>query len=353
MHVHLRTRGTDIDYRFIGDTPKTFWWSEYKRRGLTDHEKPVIVVESDGAGWRVYLHGAESRRRDNRTTPITFSIVLASGDPEHGDRDDAADREFAFRLINLWLEAVSEPSSRSTVAERLDEVLPATTVDHWLASGVDPESARAAEKAVRMAFSSGLSEPEPPIAVSTSEPPHRRWLGDLSDDKSRETFVAHVRELLDGRQGKALILTFVQAPDDPVVADLAAAETGDLALLAARRGRTPVEGMHPLGKAEPVLPADGKDLRSRRPRPMGRKRLPLVALAVVILLVGLIAWLMLTGTGNATPLPALSAAATTITSCPTSKIFPDMTPGEQPERPTSDPRAHRPWSCSASTAAAR
>ncbi len=38
MHVHLRTRGTDIDYRFIGDTPKAFWWSEYKRRGLTDHE---------------------------------------------------------------------------------------------------------------------------------------------------------------------------------------------------------------------------------------------------------------------------------------------------------------------------
>jgi hypothetical protein len=74
--VYLQTRGRPRhrDYDFLGAAPGHPWWRAYA--GHTAFERPTALVESDGGGYRVYLSGIPSARRDAVGTVIRYTLVL-------------------------------------------------------------------------------------------------------------------------------------------------------------------------------------------------------------------------------------------------------------------------------------
>ncbi|WP_066374276.1 hypothetical protein [Herbidospora mongoliensis] len=251
MRAYLRTRGTNRDYDFIGSGPAEYWWRDYHDRDLTDPEKPVILAESTGPTWRIYLQGVESDRSDYRGTPIVYGLVLEG---------DAADETgLAHGIVGEWLSSITTASAAPGKA--LDQAL--GPVDPLLETGDREEG----EAVVRAVFSPtgqatedesggdlGAIEPESrrTMADPDAEDDPARWLGDIESEESQAAFLAVVAGLLGGRAGRAVILTYAESAGD--VSALAEDERGDLAVLVARPNREIVEGRRPLGKAEPVHP---------------------------------------------------------------------------------------------------
>ena len=70
IYLHLMTRGSSRDYRFIGKSHVDRWWSEYSK--WARFEAPTIIVESR----RFYLSGITSTtRRDRVGTPIRYALA--------------------------------------------------------------------------------------------------------------------------------------------------------------------------------------------------------------------------------------------------------------------------------------
>lgn len=259
MRAYLRTRGTDRDYDFIGAGPAEYWWRAYRDRDLTDPEKPVVLAESDGGRWRIYLQGVESGRTDNRGTPIVYGMAL--------EGDAGSDAALAYGTVKEWLTAITTASLG--LGEALDKTL--GPVDPLLETGRREDG----EDAVRAVFA-----PAEPV---TGDGP-ARWLGDIAVETDRAAFLEAVAGLLTGRDGRAVVLTYAGTEAD--VAALAADAAGDLAVLVARPNREIAERRRPLGKARPVH-REPVDRAEPRPTPLRRPRRPAMPPGLTLALLSL------------------------------------------------------------------
>jgi len=110
IDLHLMTRGSSRDYRFIGKSHVDRWWSEYSK--WARFEAPTIIVESG----RFYLSGITSTaRRDRVGTPIRY--VLA-GDLRAAD--GCINSNGMRIIINLLAKAADELEGKNSFAGLAD-----------------------------------------------------------------------------------------------------------------------------------------------------------------------------------------------------------------------------------------
>jgi hypothetical protein len=226
MPIYVRTRGRSrqLDYQFIGPPPpEGGWWRSY--RSVSSLESPTILLECDGKSWRSYTAGIASRRQDTQSRPIQVDLVLTG----KCGRDDAADQETVLAIIATSIDALADPSSgtRLIPGDRLDAQLDERTVEEMVLSP-DENAAARASTAVRAAYR-GVS----PGPQSSATHTVYRWLGGLGHSGSRDQFVELARRLLNGRNGRALMLNFVADYDD--ITRIPSAE-GDLGVLVCQPG---------------------------------------------------------------------------------------------------------------------
>jgi hypothetical protein len=205
VHVQTRGRPRHRDYGFLGAGPEQPWWRAYA--GHTAFERPTVLVESDGAGYRAYLSGIPSTRRDAVGTVIRYTLVVeesGGGAPAVGPSDVVA-------LVGCWVadQAGAERAVPGGLSRALDAAFPEDEIERMLAAAgsVAPvDVQRRVAAAVR-----ALPGP-PPAGRDATE---RDWLGDAASTPAREAFVRRVGELVvDGRPGRALLLNLVGSAAD-------------------------------------------------------------------------------------------------------------------------------------------
>ncbi len=228
MDIYVRTRGLEKDYRFLGEAPAEFWWREY--RAWTDTEGPTILLESDAGSWRAYLAGISSARRDLSDRPIQFNLALA------GPHEPAGER-FVLSVLAVTLADLAAGGGGSISGRALDERLPQEVVERLLA-GSGEETRQEASAAVLSAYGGG-----PDVVAEGGGGEPATWTGGVANEQARSLFLARAAGLLSGDQGHALVLNLLAtaADADQLVETGTFAETGSLAVLAARSG-SPLDG---------------------------------------------------------------------------------------------------------------
>jgi hypothetical protein len=207
VHVQTRGRPRHRDYGFLGAGPEQPWWRAYA--GHTAFERPTVLVESDGAGYRAYLSGIPSTRRDAVGSVIRYTLVVE----ESGGGAPAVEPADVAALVGCWVsDQAGEDRSRSGpggLSRALDDAFPEDEVERMLATAeaVAPVDVQRRVAAVVRAL------PGPPPADRDAT--ERDWLGDASSAPAREAFVRRVGELVvDGRPGRALLLNLVGSAAD-------------------------------------------------------------------------------------------------------------------------------------------
>src|ERR1700683_2985620 len=131
VDIYVRTRGLEMDYRFLGEAPASFWWRAY--RDWTDTEGPTILVESDQTGWRAYVAGMSSARRDRSDRPIQFNLALAGSH----ESTDAAARQLALAVIGRSVADLGAERGTKISGAALDRELTEPLVERMLANPDD------------------------------------------------------------------------------------------------------------------------------------------------------------------------------------------------------------------------
>lgn len=209
----MRTRGgpSALDYGFLGEEPKEFWWRQYGQ--VTDLEQPTILVESDGRSWQAYIAGIGSQRSDLAGRHIQFNLVLAGeceeiavGAVAAGDWHAArvgAEHALALSVIGQSVADLGEQKA-ANAGSRLDSRLTQEDVDRMLASPGEATLAEAAD-AVRGAYGAD-SGPQANRPSRNEEEPPDHWLGGAGNPGARAAFVALAAQLVEGKPGRALML---------------------------------------------------------------------------------------------------------------------------------------------------
>jgi hypothetical protein len=267
VHVQTRGRPRHRDYGFLGAGPEQPWWRAYA--GHTAFERPTVLVESDGAGYRAYLSGIPSTRRDAVGTVIRYTLVVeesGGGAPAVGPSDVVA-------LVGCWVAdqaGAGQPARTGPggLSRALDAAFPEDEIERMLAAAgsvapVDVQQRVAA--AVR-----ALPGPQPGGRDATD----RDWLGDAASTSAREAFVRRVGELVeDGQPGRALLLNLVGS-----AADLTAL-LDDGRPLAVLAPDIAAAGPTPLGRGRGPVVGAGKAPAAAAPRsnPVASATLPMPA----------------------------------------------------------------------------
>lgn len=115
IDLHLMTRGSSRDYRFIGKSQVDRWFNEYSK--WARFEAPTIIVESR----RFYLSGITSAvRRDRVGTPIRYSIA---GDMHNTDgRIESNAIRIVVNLLAKATEGLQGQNSFAGLAEVFDKI---------------------------------------------------------------------------------------------------------------------------------------------------------------------------------------------------------------------------------------
>jgi hypothetical protein len=302
VFVQTRGRPRHRDYDFLGAGPGEPWWRAYA--GHTAVERPTVLVESDETGYRVYLSGIPSGRRDAVGTVIRYTVVLRAG----GDGPPAVPAEGVLALVRSWVEDQAGPDVHrgvGAVSRALDAQFPEDEVERMLAAGspVAPAEVRDRVRAAVAAL-----PPAPPAGEPDPRAGLTHWWGDVAAPVARAAFTERAAQLLTaGLAGRALLLNLVGSP-----ADLAPLADGrPLAVLAPDVGQVVGAGIAPLhpsgvdpdeggpdgvdpGKAGPSATAAATRTASGTPTPAVARaalrvgRLPAAALLVVVLVIGLL-----------------------------------------------------------------
>ncbi|HEX6340245.1 hypothetical protein [Umezawaea sp.] len=284
MRVHVMTRGGGLrqEYAFLGEAPGESWWRRYE--AVTNLQLPSLLVESDRAGWRLYLAPIAMTMVGPGGTSIGLVLVLEG---EHGDPDADVDRVPA--LVHRWL----DPDRGSAeVGRTFSAAFPqdSGTITRWRAEAGD-ETRRLVARGFRTAVRT-LPARVPPASpgATTAE----RWAGAVDGEASRAAFAHRVGELLRGARGRAVVANYCLEPDVhdglagyPVLGEPAAEP---LALLVQRSDDS-------LGDAPVVLPVSRGKAPSRLPEPeptavapagVGTRLVVSALLVGVLLLIGLL-----------------------------------------------------------------
>lgn len=300
VFVQTRGRPRHRDYDFLGAGPGEPWWRAYA--GHTAFERPTVLVESDDTGYRVYLSGIPSGRRDAVGTVIRYTVVLRAA----GDGPPAVPADGVLALVRSWLDDQAGPDVHrgvGAVSRALDAEFPEDEVERMLAAD---RPVAPAEVRDRVLAAVATLPPAPPLGDPDAGPAH--WWGDAAAPAARAAFTEHTARLLTaGLSGRALLLNLVGSPADLVPL----ADGRPLAVLAPDVGPAVGPGIAPLdpgrpdpgqldpgrvdaGKAEPSATAAGTRAASATPTPavaraaMRMSRLPAAALLVVVLVIGLL-----------------------------------------------------------------
>ena len=115
MKWWVQTRGRDVDYRFLGTSgdPRR-WWDPYLR--LSVPEDPMLVVETQGTGWRFYATAMSSGRHDGAAPPrpIRNSVMVEGG---------ASDAALLGALITSFFDGSLERELRAILSKDLVEAV--------------------------------------------------------------------------------------------------------------------------------------------------------------------------------------------------------------------------------------
>jgi hypothetical protein len=182
MRIYVKTRGTSVDYRFLGPVPRRRWWEPLSGRYLVE-EKPAVAVSGEGPGWSAAMFGIASRRRDSRLRAIRYSLLIEAG---------PAESDLAVRCVRLVL----NEGAREELGARLDEIYPADLVDAALETALQTElpDADLVLKAVR---ETAAALPATAPASSAAAP----WIGSGFDAQAVDAFLAHTQRLARGQRG--------------------------------------------------------------------------------------------------------------------------------------------------------
>ncbi len=130
MQIYVQTRSKNTDYRFLGESPPSTWWLEF--REATSFEHPTLIIKRDQSGLKCYLSGITSSRIDRVGTTIRYTLVM------EGDCSVQGGNEYGLHLISTWLEDVSanrtDPSIHRKLGEALDRIFDEPTVERLIAS---------------------------------------------------------------------------------------------------------------------------------------------------------------------------------------------------------------------------
>ncbi|WP_214403795.1 hypothetical protein [Pseudonocardia lacus] len=207
VHVQTRGRPRHRDYGFLGAGPERPWWREYA--GHTAFERPTVLVESDGAGYRAYLSGIPSARRDAVGTVIRYTLVVE----EDGVGVPAVEPAAVVTLVRCWVSEQGGPRPGSGGLTRaLDGAFPEDEVERMLAA---PEPVAPADVRRRVVAAVRALPAADPARSGAPDVGERDWLADAGSAPARAAFVRRVDELLvDRRPGRALLLNLVGSPAD-------------------------------------------------------------------------------------------------------------------------------------------
>jgi hypothetical protein len=292
VFVQTRGRPRHRDYDFLGGGPAEPWWRAYA--GHTAFERPTVLVESDGAGYRVYLSGIPSGRRDAVGTVIRYTVVLRAG--ADGSPGVAADG--ALALVSCWVEDQAV-GGVGAVSRALDAEFPEDEVERMLAAA-DPVAPAEVRDRVLAAVGALPPAAHEPTGVPGDPDAPVDWWGDAGALLARTAFTERVAELLvAGRPGRALLLNLVGTPDDlapladgrslAVLAPDVGGAVGGAAIAPLEQGRVDVGKARPSATAPPTRTATPPTAAVAVMRAVSAvSRLPRIVVAVVVLVIALV-----------------------------------------------------------------
>jgi hypothetical protein len=204
MATYIQTRGHGADYTFLGDSPVSQWWRDY--RTVTAFEDPTILIERDGNSWRCLVSGIPSTRRDRVGSVIRYTVVL------DGVCGGAQDSGLAKRLVEVAADATIHQPVLAVLTSVLDEHFPKDFIEDCFARRDDA----AAAEPVRQRLEAALLA-LPPVKPASSMPSTapESWLGALPNEAARKEFVRRAHAIIDGSaSGRACVLNLIDSADD-------------------------------------------------------------------------------------------------------------------------------------------
>ncbi|MFC9331367.1 hypothetical protein [Kitasatospora sp. NPDC057015] len=298
---YVMTRGVqrDKDYRFLGAAPAALWWSSYRDHADTNY--PTLLVEAGEGGWRAFVSGVPSARRDEVGTPIRFTLALTGATAAAGaGGPGAAERlERVVRLVALWLEAFTAQDGRVRLGRLLDGLFPDEAEVVELRRRRDPQAAGIVRERVT-ALLAALDSPASDaggaagavVAAGPAGALPAAWFGAARSDEGTTAFVARVRELLSGeREGRALVLNLVEGPAEAP----APVGSGSLAVLAVDGGPVRPEPLVAVRPKAPVVTtpqplAVTASEPPKKSRPLHRRAVLLLATPAGAAVIALAIW---------------------------------------------------------------
>lgn len=200
MRAYVQTRGTTVDYAFLGAAPASRWWLAF--RDATSFEQPTLIVTGKSGQWCCYLSGIPSQRTDRVGTAIRYTVVL-----EGRCNEPAGD---ALRLVSMWLKDATDRELGGRVRATLDGVFDEATVERLLAvRGADSEGAIQVERlaASWMANLPAIQQQSSTLVGS--------WAGAMTSAHAQRELLARIAELLGGkREGAAALLNLLGTVDE-------------------------------------------------------------------------------------------------------------------------------------------
>ena len=201
MSAYVQTRGSTVDYAFLGAAPASRWWLAF--RDATSFEQPTVIVSGQRGEWRCYLSGIPSRRTDRVGTAIRYTVIL-----EGRCSEPAGD---ALQLVAAWLSDATNGEPGRRVQAAMDGVFDEATVERLLAvCGADRESATEVERLAARSMANLPASPQPPSSTEIGS-----WAGSTTSTRAQREFLARIAELLRGeRDGAAALLNLLGTADE-------------------------------------------------------------------------------------------------------------------------------------------
>ena len=214
MRWWIQTRGRHVDYpqgvlslEGSGGQLPSWWvalWGAF--RDVSTPEEPMLLVETDRHGWRLYATAMGTGRRDSKGRNIRASLIAA------GERGEA---NTLGLLILAWFDG--------RLAAYLREQLPEAVIEPWLNDNrAPPEAADLIEALV-------WDLPEPELGAVPSLP-RGVWGGSAESLSCQQGVAAQaMRATRDRRHGLFCWLNLLEHPED--ARDLTALREADVAVL--------------------------------------------------------------------------------------------------------------------------
>jgi hypothetical protein len=236
IDLHLMTRGSSRDYRFIGKKQVDRWWTEYSK--WARFEAPTIIVENG----RFYLSGIISAaRRDRVGTPIRY-VLAGDFRSTNGCMDSNAIRI----VINLLAKATDELKSTGSfagLAESFDKI-GTEIIEKALADDDEATDRVLAEIGMQL---QSLSDAKQRTNIS-----QRQWCSGATEDGFR-ALVATAESVLKGDEPAGLAAYLNLADEEDVQNALSRGRFGGIVV---KDGP-----IHPKASARPLIsPAVGLTL---------------------------------------------------------------------------------------------